>query len=105
MGFELIFRFVMLRNSSGFYSYAIFERLQGWPAVELDNIRLAFKLNKDKFHYMAISDNRQRYMPLPDDRIPPRGQPLAYPEAVQLLDPIEPEFKGEVKFKFFLENI
>ena len=40
-------------------------------------------------------------MPLPDDRIPPRGKPLAYPEAVQLLDPIEPEFKGEVKLHFF----
>jgi len=86
----------MLQNSSGFYSYAIFERLQGWPAVELDNMRLVFKLNKKKFHYMAISDDRQRYMPVPDDRVPPRGQPLAYPEAVQLLDPIEPEFKGEV---------
>ncbi|VVA90661.1 unnamed protein product [Arabis nemorensis] len=93
-------RFVMLRNSSGFYTYAIFERLKGWPAVELDNIRLAFKLNKDKFHYMAISDDRQRYMPLPEDRTPPRGKPLAYPEAVQLLDPFEPEFKGEVDDKY-----
>lgn len=45
---------------------------------------------------MAISDDRQRYMPLPEDRTPPRGQPLAYPEAVRLLDPLEPEFKGEV---------
>ncbi|ESQ35875.1 hypothetical protein EUTSA_v100070381mg, partial [Eutrema salsugineum] len=93
-------RFVMLRNSSGFYTYAIFERLKGWPAVELDNIRLAFKLNKDKFHYMAISDERQRYMPQADDRIPPRGKPLAYPEAVQLLDPTNPEFKGEVDDKY-----
>ncbi|CAN8294534.1 unnamed protein product [Cochlearia groenlandica] len=93
-------RFVMQRNSSGFYTYAIFERLKRWPAVELDNIRLAFKLNKDKFHYMAISDDRQRYMPLPDDRTPPRGKPLAYPEAVQLLDPFEPEFQGEVDDKY-----
>lgn len=45
---------------------------------------------------MAISDSRQRYMPLPDDRLPERGQQLAYPEAVLLVDPIEPEFKGEV---------
>ncbi|KAL0697532.1 hypothetical protein Bca4012_053654 [Brassica carinata] len=99
-------RFVVLRNSSGFYSYAIFERLQGWPAVEIDNIRLAIKLDKDKFNYMAISDERQRYMPLPDDRIPPRGKPLAYPEAVQLLDPIEPEFKGEVddKYEYSMES-
>lgn len=45
---------------------------------------------------MAISDNRQRYMPLPEDRKPKRGQALAYPEAVKLVDPVEPEFKGEV---------
>lgn len=38
----------------------------------------------------------QRYMPLPDDRLPGRGQPLAYPEAVLLVDPVETEFKGEV---------
>lgn len=45
---------------------------------------------------MAIADNRQRYMPLPDDRLPDRGQVLAYPEAVRLINPVEPEFKGEV---------
>ena len=51
----------------------------------------------DRFRYMAMADNRQRYMPLPDDRLPGRGQPLDYPEAVLLVDPIEPQFKGEVK--------
>ena len=45
---------------------------------------------------MAVADNRQRYMPLPDDRSAPRGQALAYPEAVLLVNPVEPEFKGEV---------
>lgn len=35
-------------------------------------------------------------MPLPDDRLPDRGQALAYPEAVLLVNPIEPQFKGEV---------
>lgn len=35
-------------------------------------------------------------MPLPDDRLPDRGQVLAYPEAVRLINPVEPEFKGEV---------
>jgi hypothetical protein len=34
------------------------------------------------FHYMAMADNKQRIMPMPDDQFPPRGQPLAYPEAV-----------------------
>ncbi|KAK3016084.1 hypothetical protein RJ639_005679 [Escallonia herrerae] len=48
-----------------------------------------------RFHYMAMADNRQRYMPLPDDRLPGRGVELAYPEAVLLVDPVEPEFKGE----------
>ena len=45
---------------------------------------------------MAIADNRQRYMPLPDDRLPSRGQELAVPEAVLLVNPVESEFKGEV---------
>lgn len=43
-----------------------------------------------------MADDRQRLMPLPEDRVPPRGKELAYPEAVQLVDPVEPEFKGEV---------
>ncbi|KAL3619596.1 hypothetical protein CASFOL_034508 [Castilleja foliolosa] len=93
-------RFVMLRGSSGFYSYAIYEHLEGWPGFNLDETRIVFKLSKDKFHYMAMADNRQRYMPLPDDRLPGRGQPLDYPEAVLLVDPIEPQFKGEVDDKY-----
>lgn len=48
------------------------------------------------FHYMAVADNRQRFMPLPEDRLPGRGQALAYPEAVLLVNPVEPEFEGEV---------
>ena len=47
---------------------------------------------------MAMADNRKRYMPLPDDRLPGRGKPLATPEAVLLVNPVEPEFKGEVPF-------
>lgn len=47
---------------------------------------------------MAVADNRQRNMPLPEDRLPRRGKPLAYPEAVLLVNPVEPEFKGEVIF-------
>lgn len=45
---------------------------------------------------MVVADNRQRFMPLPEDRLPPRGKPLDVPEAVLLVDPVEPEFKGEV---------
>ncbi|KAM3682555.1 hypothetical protein ACJW31_12G080500 [Castanea mollissima] len=99
-------RFIMLRNSSGFYTYAIYEHLKEWPPFNLPQTRIVFKLRKDKFQYMAMADNRQRYMPLPDDRLPGRGEPLATPEAVLLVNPIEPEFKGEVddKYQYSCEN-
>lgn len=45
---------------------------------------------------MAVADDRQRYMPLPDDRLPERSKVLDVPEAVLLVNPIEPEFQGEV---------
>lgn len=51
-----------------------------------------------RFQYMAVADNRQRFMPLPDDRLPGRCQALAYPEAVLLTNPKMPGFKGEVLF-------
>ncbi|KAF5818654.1 putative rhamnogalacturonan endolyase [Helianthus annuus] len=93
-------RYILLRGSSGFYTYAIYEHLEEWPSFNLDNTRVAFKLRKDKFHYMANSDDRRRDMPLPDDRLSGRGEQLAYPEAVLLVDPIESHFKGEVDDKY-----
>ncbi|KAF2299822.1 hypothetical protein GH714_003623 [Hevea brasiliensis] len=93
-------RFILLRGSSGFYSYAIYEHLQEWPGFELGETRITFKLRKDKFQYMAVGDNRQRLMPLPDDRMPGRCQTLAYPEAVLLVNPKFPELKGEVDDKY-----
>ncbi|XP_060963308.1 probable rhamnogalacturonate lyase B [Cannabis sativa] len=99
-------RYVMLGNSSGFYAYAIYEHLKEWPPFNLPQTRIVFKLRKDKFQYMAVGDNRQRHMPLPDDRVPPRGKELAFPEAVLLVNPVEPEFKGEVddKYEYSCEN-
>lgn len=93
-------RFIMLRGSSGFYTYAIYERPKYFPSFTLANTRLAFKLNKLWFNYMAVADDKQRKLPLPDDRSPERSQALAYPEAVLLTNPIEPEFKGEVDDKY-----
>lgn len=49
---------------------------------------------------MAVADNRQRFMPLPDDRLRGRGKELDPPEAVLLVNPVEPEFKGEVHSLF-----
>ncbi|XP_068656080.1 uncharacterized protein [Aristolochia californica] len=99
-------RFIVLGGSSGFYTYAIYEHMQGWPGFGIGETRIAFKLRKDKFHYMALEDNRQRVMPMPEDRLPPRGQPLAYPEAVLLVNPTNPDLIGEVddKYQYSTDN-
>ncbi|KAK9713067.1 hypothetical protein RND81_06G000900 [Saponaria officinalis] len=91
-------RYIVLRGSSGFYAYAIFEREEGYPASNVDQIRTVYKLDQDKFHYMAISNDRQRIMPMPEDR--ESGLPLAYKEAVLLTDPIDPDLRGEVDDKY-----
>lgn len=91
-------RYIMRRGVSGFYFYAIMERKEGWPDVDMDQIRTVFKLQQNKFHFMAISDDRQRIMPMPEDRA--TGQPLAYPEAVLLTNPINPDLRGEVDDKY-----
>ncbi|TVU03756.1 hypothetical protein EJB05_50693, partial [Eragrostis curvula] len=77
-----------------------------WPALNITEARIAFKLNTAKFNYMAISDDIQRYMPSAADRDAPHGQPLAYKEAVLLVNPKEPQFKGEVddKYEYSLDN-
>ncbi|OIT27777.1 PREDICTED: probable rhamnogalacturonate lyase B [Nicotiana attenuata] len=95
-------RFVMLRDTPGFYTYAIFERLEGWPLVYIENLRIVFKLQQDMFHYMAISDERQRVMPMPVDR--ETGKVLDYKEAVLLTNPTNPDLKGEVDDKYFYVN-
>lgn len=45
---QLYFRFVMLRDHPGFYSYAIFEHKEDFPGFNLNTARIAFMLNKDK---------------------------------------------------------
>ncbi|KAF2295763.1 hypothetical protein GH714_033898 [Hevea brasiliensis] len=87
-------RYIVRRGSSGLYLYTILERLEGWPDVDMDQIRVVFKLQNKKFHFMAVSDDRQRVMPTPEDRA--TGQPLAYPEAVLLTSPINSELRGEM---------
>ncbi|CAN6372045.1 unnamed protein product [Urochloa humidicola] len=100
-------RLVMLRGSSGFYCYAIFEHARDYPALNITEARLVFKLSTGKFDYMAITDDIQRYMPSAIDRDEPRAVPLAYKEAVLLVDPMEPQFRGEVddKYQYSLDNM
>jgi Rhamnogalacturonate lyase family len=45
---------------------------------------------------MVISDNRQKEMPPLSDRDPPRAEVLEFKEAVLLVDPAVPKFKGQV---------
>ncbi|XP_035551432.1 rhamnogalacturonate lyase-like isoform X2 [Juglans regia] len=91
-------RYIFQRGISGYYSYAIFERLKGWPEVSFGQIRAVYKLRGDKFRYMALSDDKQRIMPTQEDR--EKGQALAYPEAVLLTDTSNPELMGEVDDKY-----
>ncbi|KAF7809447.1 putative rhamnogalacturonate lyase B [Senna tora] len=97
-------RYILVRGSSGLYSYAIFERLEGFPAMELSTVRLVFKPHRDLFHFMAISNDRQRYMPSARDRT--TGQRLGYDEAVLLTHPTDPHFLHEVddKYQYSVEN-
>lgn len=97
-------RFIILRGYSGFYSYGILERLDGWPDVDIYQGRIAFKLKENLFRYMAVSDERQRIMPTAKDR--ERGEPLDYPEAVLLTNPSNSFLKGEVddKYQYSTEN-
>ncbi|GFQ03724.1 rhamnogalacturonate lyase [Phtheirospermum japonicum] len=91
-------RFIMLRGCSGFYSYSILERLQGWPDVNLSQGRIAFKLQHNLFQYMAVSDDRQRLMPTTRDR--KKSRVLAYQEAVRLKHPTNYFLAGEVDDKY-----
>ncbi|XP_019422979.1 PREDICTED: probable rhamnogalacturonate lyase C [Lupinus angustifolius] len=102
--FNIDTRYIFRRGDSGFYSYAIFDRPEGLSAVEVDQIRIVFKLQKNRFKYMAIADKRQRKMPTLKDR--ETGQTLAYPEAVLLTKPSDPKFIGEVddKYQYSSEN-
>ncbi|PKI42091.1 hypothetical protein CRG98_037544 [Punica granatum] len=97
-------RYIIRRGISGFYAYGILDRPEGWPNIDMDQVRIVFKLQKDLFHYMAISDERQRIMPMPEDR--ETGLPLAYPEAVLLTNPTNQDLRGEVddKYQYSCEN-
>ncbi|XP_078152272.1 uncharacterized protein LOC144547480 [Carex rostrata] len=99
-------RYIMLRGVSGFYTYSILEHENGWPAFDISEARLAFKLNGDRFHHMVISDNKQKDMPSERDIEPPRAEILEYKEAMLLVNPSMPELKGEVddKYQYSLDN-
>ncbi|KAF5176062.1 Rhamnogalacturonate lyase [Thalictrum thalictroides] len=99
-------RYIMKSGVSGFYCYAIYERSTGLPAFDLVQTRMVFILRRDLFHYMAITDNKQRIMPMPEDRLPNRCKELIVPEAVLLTNPINPDLKGQVddKYQYSMDN-
>ncbi|KAL8168062.1 hypothetical protein V2J09_009561 [Rumex salicifolius] len=102
-------RYVMLRGVSGYYSYAVIKHGENSGPIDMGQLRAAYKLRLDKFHYMAVSDNIQRIMPSNCDRTAGHSSPLAYKEAVLITDPCDNEMqsiKGEVddKYLYTIEN-
>ncbi|PKI57406.1 hypothetical protein CRG98_022251 [Punica granatum] len=99
-------RYILRSGISGFYCYAIYERPPGCRACDLIQTRMVFKLRREKFHYMAISDEKQRTMPMPGDLLPGKGKQLIVPESVLLVNPINPDLKGEVddKYMYSMDN-
>ncbi|OVA07811.1 Rhamnogalacturonate lyase [Macleaya cordata] len=99
-------RFILRSDVSGFHCYAIYERPTGSPAFDLVQTRMVFKLRRDKFHYMAITDEKQRIMPMPEDILPDRSEELIVSESVLLTNPINPDLKGEVddKYQYSMDN-
>ncbi|XP_057512863.1 rhamnogalacturonate lyase B-like [Actinidia eriantha] len=100
------FRYIVRSGVSGFHCYAIYERPSGCRAFDLAQTRMAFKLRRETFHYMAITDQKQRIMPMPEDLLPDRGKQLIVPESVLLVNPINPDLKGEVddKYQYSMDN-
>ncbi|RVW46020.1 hypothetical protein CK203_068593 [Vitis vinifera] len=89
-------RYILRAGVSGFYCYAIYELPPGCRAFDVAQTRMVFKLRQERFHYMAISDEKQRVMPMPEDLLQNRGKKLIVPESVLLVNPINPHLKGEV---------
>ncbi|KAK3039680.1 LOW QUALITY PROTEIN: hypothetical protein RJ639_027021 [Escallonia herrerae] len=89
-------RYILRSGVSGFHCYAIYERPPGCRAFDLVQTRMVFKLQQDKFHYMAITDDKQRIMPMPEDILPD----------LLLTNPIDPDLKGEVddKYQYSMDN-
>ncbi|OMP01659.1 hypothetical protein COLO4_11702 [Corchorus olitorius] len=99
-------RFIVRRGIPGLYMYAILERLENFPPAQMYQIRIAFKLRQERFHFMALTDTRQRIMPSLRDLNSDRSQVLAYKEAALLTNPTNPQFRGQVedKYQYSCEN-
>ncbi|XVF59126.1 hypothetical protein PTKIN_Ptkin07bG0250300 [Pterospermum kingtungense] len=99
-------RFIVRRGVPGLYMYGIFERREDFPDAHMYQIRIAFKLNEDKFRFMAVSNTRQGIVPREEDRDKTRSQILDFKEAVVLTNPSNPRLRGEVddKYQYSSEN-
>ncbi|KAE7995405.1 hypothetical protein FH972_000208 [Carpinus fangiana] len=87
-------RFILKCGVSGFHCYAIYERPPGCQPFDLAQTRMVFKLRREKI------------MPMPEDLLPDTGKQLIVPESVLLINPINPDLKGEVddKYQYSMDN-
>nr|XP_017237060.1 PREDICTED: probable rhamnogalacturonate lyase B isoform X2 [Daucus carota subsp. sativus] len=99
-------RYILKSGDSGFYCYGIYERPPGCRAFDLAQTRMVFKLQRERFHYMAITDEKQRIMPMPEDMDDTRSKQLIVPESRLLTNPINPDLRGEVddKYQYSMDN-
>ncbi|XP_038998370.1 rhamnogalacturonate lyase B-like [Hibiscus syriacus] len=99
-------RFIVRRGVPGLYMYGVLERKEDFPDAQMYQLRIVFKLNADRFGFMAISDTRRGIVPRGDDRDSTRSQTLAFKEAVLLTNPSNPQLKGVVddKYQYSCEN-
>ncbi|KAK4393930.1 hypothetical protein Sango_1863800, partial [Sesamum angolense] len=99
-------RYVMLRDSPGFIRMLCLNVYKDGQLLTFRKQELCSNFKKTviiyystyRFHYMAMSDERQRVMPMSVDRY--TGEVLDYPEAVLLTRPTNSELKGEVDDKY-----
>ncbi|WJX65810.1 rhamnogalacturonan endolyase [Trifolium repens] len=82
-------RFILLRGSSGFYSYGIYEHLQGWPDFDMSETRITFKLRKDNafmVHQFACGNRKKPNWIFPKTRVQPNSNDCGYYVMKNMID-------------------
>lgn len=88
---EKLYMFLSLSVSSFLFNLDWSVTRGYWSAIIVPSLSI-------RFHYMAISDERQRVMPTAEDRA--SGHILDYQEAVLLTNPSNSELEGEVNSNY-----
>lgn len=91
--FDVELHYVLRRGESGVYEYVIFRHPAGYPAGQLGDARMLFRLKDSVFDFITIDDQRRRFMPAANT---PR-EPLGPKESLRMTDG---PFKGVIEDKY-----